>query len=160
MLDAQLASFNKCTQHIKICCTLQPSQAQHLFSRSLYFSGMMNSACSCSIVCLLCLLTALITGLFGIIQKQVSACMVTSTMYMLAGKSNQTNCLESSKIQMVQTYFVIRQSQGIRGSKENSVMDHMTRECPQHSHPEGMVRTFTHEEPSSFETLGSQYSQS
>ena len=45
----------------------------------------MNSAASCTIVCLLCLFTAFLTGTFGILQKQITACMVTGVMYMLAG---------------------------------------------------------------------------
>ena len=47
---------------------------------------MMNSAASCTIVSLLCLFTAFVTGSFGLIQKQVTACMVTGVMYMLSGE--------------------------------------------------------------------------
>ena len=47
----------------------------------------MNSSASCTIVCLLCLFTAFLTGTFGVLQKQITACMVTGVMYMLSGKS-------------------------------------------------------------------------
>ena len=47
---------------------------------------MQNSAASCFIVTLLCLFTAVITGAIGLLVKQVSACMVTGVMYIVAGQ--------------------------------------------------------------------------
>ena len=54
----------------------------------LYISGMQNSAASCIIVSILCLLTAAIIGAISIWQKQVSACMVTGVMYVVSGNEN------------------------------------------------------------------------
>jgi hypothetical protein len=49
-------------------------------------AGMQNSASSCTIVSVLCMVTAAIVGVFGLWQKQVSACMVTGVMYIVSGK--------------------------------------------------------------------------
>ena len=49
--------------------------------------GMQNSAASCFIVSLIDLAAAAAVGTFAIIQKQVSACMVTGVLYCMAGKS-------------------------------------------------------------------------
>lgn len=46
---------------------------------------MQNSAASCFIVSLIDLAAAAIVGTFAIIQKQVSACMVTGVLYCMAG---------------------------------------------------------------------------
>lgn len=46
---------------------------------------MQNSAASCFIVSLIDLSAAAIVGTFAIIQKQVSACMVTGVLYSMAG---------------------------------------------------------------------------
>ena len=50
------------------------------------FAGMQNSASSCNIVSLMCLFTAAITGTFGVINKQVTAGMVTGVMYVVSGQ--------------------------------------------------------------------------
>ena len=56
--------------------------------------GMQNSAASCFIVSLIDLAAAAAVGTFAIIQKQVSACMVTGVLYCMAGKSKPSNtCL-------------------------------------------------------------------
>lgn len=47
--------------------------------------GMHNSAASCFIVSLIDLSAAVAVGTFAIIQKQVSACMVTGVLYCMAG---------------------------------------------------------------------------
>ena len=49
-------------------------------------SGMQNSAASCFIVSLIDLAAAAVVGTFAIIQKQVSACMVTGVLYCMAGR--------------------------------------------------------------------------
>ncbi|KAL3877094.1 hypothetical protein ACJMK2_034849 [Sinanodonta woodiana] len=47
--------------------------------------GMQNSASSCIIVSLINLAAAAILGTFSIVQRQVSACMVTGVLYGMAG---------------------------------------------------------------------------
>jgi uncharacterized membrane protein YjjP (DUF1212 family) len=47
---------------------------------------MQNSAASCCIVGVLSLATAVITGSFGVWHRQLSACMITGVMYIVAGK--------------------------------------------------------------------------
>ena len=47
---------------------------------------MQNSAASCFIVSLIDLAAAAGVGTFAIIQKQVSACMVTGVLYCMAGR--------------------------------------------------------------------------
>ena len=60
-----------------------------IFALSTFYSfalEMQNNATSCTIVALLCLTAAIIMGGLGIWQKQVSACMVTGVMYIVAGR--------------------------------------------------------------------------
>ena len=49
---------------------------------------MQNSAASCFIVSLIDLAAAAGVGTLAIVQKQVSACMVTGVLYCMAGKAN------------------------------------------------------------------------
>ena len=49
-------------------------------------SGMQNSAASCFIVSLIDLAAAAGVGTLAIVQKQVSACMVTGVLYCMAGR--------------------------------------------------------------------------
>jgi len=60
---------------------------------TVYFTGMQNSAISCVIVTLLCLIAAACTGFFGVWKKQVSACMVTGVMYSVSGNLLNYNLL-------------------------------------------------------------------
>ena len=48
-------------------------------------SGMQNSAVSCVIVCILCIITAASIGFFGVWKEQVAACMVTGVMHSVSG---------------------------------------------------------------------------
>ncbi|CAD5121707.1 DgyrCDS10191 [Dimorphilus gyrociliatus] len=70
----------KCFEYI----TDYPKTRDKLDEKGKWLLRMQNSASSCTIVSLMCLLTALITGTFGILSRQVSACMVTGVMYIVA----------------------------------------------------------------------------
>ncbi len=63
----------------------------------------MKSAESCNITCVLCLVTATILGIAGIVMKQVPACMVTGTVQGLGGKTLQTFWVYQCQLRYVLT---------------------------------------------------------
>lgn len=57
-----------------------------IFNRNYAFTGLQNSGASCFIVCIIDLVAALGVGVISLINKHVTACMVTGVLYCMASQ--------------------------------------------------------------------------
>lgn len=75
--------------NLRFCNGTKPSLVSSISPLSnilLSITGMQNLSISCSLVCLIILGSAALLGAFGVLQRQISAILVTGVMYLLAGK--------------------------------------------------------------------------